>query len=155
MNEKPFKEKPLEIDQVCLVVRDLEKTVDRLRDLMNLGPFQFKETDRPDAVVHGKRTHVRARRAYTQAGPVELELIEPGEGENAFREFLDNHGEGVHHFGILVTDLEQALARFEEKGIGVLQQWERGRTRLAYLDTEASLGVILELRRRRAAPESR
>ena len=145
---------PLEIDQVCLVVRNLERTVGRLVDLMNLGPFEFKKTDRPDAVVRGKKTHVRARRAYTRAGPMELELIEPGTGDNIFQEFLDSQGEGVHHFGILVPDLDEALRRFEEKGIGVLQHWESARTRLAYLDTEEALGVILELRERKTEPAS-
>ena len=149
MDKKQLKERPLEIDQVCLVVGDLEHAVGRLQDLLNLGSFKFKETDRPDAVVHGKKTHVRARRAYAQAGPMELELIEPGAGENIFREFLDSRGEGVHHFGTLVPDLDEALARFEEKGIGVLQRQESGRTRLAYLDTEKALGVILELRQRK------
>lgn len=149
MDKKPLKEKPLEIDQVCLVVRDLKQAVGRLQNLLNLGAFNFKETDRPDAVVHGKKTHVRASRAYAQAGPMELELIAPGAGENIFREFLDSHGEGVHHFGSLVPDLDEALARFEEKGIGVLQRQESDRTRLAYLDTERVLGVILELRQRK------
>lgn len=154
MNKQAPKGRSLEIDQVCLVVRDLEKAVGRLQDLMNLGPFQFKETDRPDAVVHGKKTHVRAKRAYAQAGPMELELIEPATGENIFWEFLDCRGEGVHHFGILVSDLDEELQRFKEKGIGVLQRSESARTRLAYLDTEKALGVILELRQRRAASVS-
>ena len=154
MDKKPTGERSFEIDQVCLVVRDLEKMVGRLQDLANLGPFQFKETDRPDAVVHGKKTHVRAKRAYTQAGPMELELIEPGAGENIYWEFLDSRGEGVHHFGILVSDLDEELKRFKEKGIGVLHRSESARTRLAYMDTENALGVILELRQRKAAPTS-
>ena len=149
MKREPTGERSFEIDQVCLVVRDLEKTVDRLQDLANLGPFQFKETDRPQAVVHGKKTHVRAKRAYTQAGPMELELIEPGEGENIFWEFLHDKGEGVHHFGILVPDMDAELKRFKAKGIGVLQSFESPHTRIAFLDTEGVVGVILELRQRK------
>jgi len=141
--------KPLAIDQVCMVVKDLEKTASQLEALMNIGPFEFQETDRPDAIVHGEKTHVRARRAYAQAGPMELELIEPGEGDNIYWEFLRANGEGVHHFGILVSDLESEVARFTEKGIAVLQSSESPRTRLAYLGTEGMLGVILELRQRK------
>ncbi len=141
--------KPLKVDQVCLVVKDLKKSVSQLESLMNIGPFEFKETDRPDAILHGKKTHVRAKRAYTQAGPMELELIEPGEGDNSFREFLHNKGEGVHHFGILVSDMQAELARFKEQGVEVLQSWESARTRIAYLDTDGLLGVILELRQRK------
>jgi 4-hydroxyphenylpyruvate dioxygenase-like putative hemolysin len=141
--------KPLKIDQVCLVVKDLKKFASQLESLLNIGPFEFKETDRPDAILRGEKTHVRAQRAYAQAGPMELELIEPGEGDNAFREFLHNKGEGVHHFGILVSDMEAELARFKEQGVKVLQSWESARTRIAYLDTEGILGVVLELRQRK------
>jgi len=149
MKPKEQNVKPLKVDQVCLVVKDLKKSVAKLESLMNIGPFEFKETDQPDAVLRGEKTHVRAQRAYAQAGPMELELIEPGEGDNAFREFLRDKGEGVHHFGVLVSDMEVELARFREQGVAVLQSWESARTRIAYLDTEGILGVILELRQRK------
>ncbi len=141
--------KPLKVDQVCLVVKDLKKSVSQMESLMNIGPFEFKETDRPDAILRGKKTHARAKRAYAQSGKMEMELIEPGQGDNAFREFLHNKGEGVHHLGILVSDMEAELARFKEQGVTVLQSWESARTRIAYLDTEGLLGVILELRQRK------
>ena len=76
--------KPLEIDQVCLVVRNMEKTIKQLNLLMNIGPFEIRENDRPDDIVHGRRTRVQAKLGFAQAGAVELELIEPGEGENIY-----------------------------------------------------------------------
>ena len=139
----------LEIDQVCIVVKDMEKTVRQLSLIMNIGPFEIRETDLPDAIVHGRRTHVRARRAYAMAGAIELEVIEPGQGENIYWEFLHSRGEGVHHFGILVSDIESEIARFEKHGIGVLHSADTPRTRLAYMDTEDLVGVILELRQRK------
>jgi len=140
---------PLEIDQVGIVVRDIDKAISQLQSLLGIGPFETREIDRPDAIVHGKQTRVRAKLAFAQAGPVQLELIEPGEGENTYTEFLRSKGEGVHHFGIIVTDMERELARFREKGIKVLQSQGSARGSVAYLDTEELTGVILELRHRK------
>ncbi|MFX1335920.1 MAG: VOC family protein, partial [Promethearchaeota archaeon] len=55
-------------------------------------------------------------------------------------------GEGLHHIGFIVEDIEQELARMENEGIKVL---ERGvvqeMVKFAYLDTEKTLGIILEI----------
>lgn len=141
--------KPLEIDQVGIVVRDIEQTIKQLSSLWNVGPLQIREIDLLDAIVHGKQMRVRAKLAFAQVGPVELELIEPGEGENIYWEFLQTKGEGVHHLKIPVSDIESEVARFREKGVGVLQSGSTPRSSFAYLDTEGIVGVILELLNRK------
>lgn len=142
----------LEIDQVAIVVRDIEKAVKHLSSLWNMGPFRFQESDVPDAILHGKQTPLRAKLAFVQAGPIELELIEPGEGENIYREFLRAKGEGVHHFRLMVSDIESEVAKWVERGIGVLQSADTPRVRFAYMDTEGIIGIIIELLQRKQSP---
>ena len=136
---------PLNISQVALVVRDIEKTLKHLSSLWPIGPFQIREMDVPDAIVHGKQTRVKAKLAFFQAGPIEVELIEPGEGENIFREFLNTKGEGLHHLGIRVSDIKSEMARLMGGGIHVLQSGDTPRVSFAYMDTEGTAGVIFEL----------
>jgi hypothetical protein len=66
------------------------------------------------------------------------------------------HGYGVHHFGILVEDMEAALAEAEAAGLAMLQDGagfgREGDGHYAYLDTEDQIGVMLELIER---PEGR
>lgn len=135
----------LKISQLAIVVRDIEKTIRHLSSLLDIGPFQKREIDLPDAIIHGKQTRLRAKLAFAQAGPVELELIEPGEGDNIYQEFLYAKGEGVHHVGIFVSDIEKELTWFNERGIGVLQSGNTPRVSFAYMDTEGIVGVIFEL----------
>ncbi len=144
--------RPLKIDQVAIVVNNVDETIKQLSTLWNIGPFRFHEIDLPDAVVHGKQTRLRAKLAFAQAGPVELELIEPGEGENIYAEFLRAKGEGIHHFGIHVSDIESELAKFKEKGIEVLQSGNTTGTSFAYMDTEGIVGAIFELLQRKRSP---
>ncbi|MFX0204455.1 MAG: VOC family protein, partial [Candidatus Hodarchaeota archaeon] len=74
------------------------------------------------------------------------ELIEVVEGETTHTKFLREKGEGLHHIGFIVEDIEEELIKLEKAGISVL---ERGivqeMVKFAYLDTEKSLGIILEL----------
>jgi len=152
MERRQHETSPLEIDQVAIVVRDMEKAIKQLCSLWNVGPFQIREMDLPDAMVRGKQTRVRAKLALAQAGPVELELIEPGEGENIYREFLRAKGEGVHHLGVYVSDIESELTRFKKRGIEVLQSGDTRQHSFAYMDTEGVAGVILELLQRKQSP---
>jgi methylmalonyl-CoA/ethylmalonyl-CoA epimerase len=145
MEHTDHDKKPLEIVQVGIVVRDMERTIRQLKSLWNLGPCRYGEIDLPDATLHGKQTHMRAKLAFVQVGPVELELIEPGEGENTYREFLLAKGEGVHHLKIPVSDLKSEVARLKERGIEVLQSGNTSHVSFAYMDTEGIAGVILEV----------
>ena len=140
---------PLEIVQVSLIVRNIEETIRKLTSLWKVGPFEIRETNHPEAVVHGKKAHVKARLAFAKVGPIELELIEPIKGENIYWEFLQEKGEGVHHLKIPVQDVGREVAKLKEKGIGVLQSADSSRVTYAYLDTEKTFGVIIELLRRK------
>ena len=140
---------PYEITQVGIVVRDREKAIQQIRSILGIGPFRLLNLDQPEAIVHGKRTPCEAKLAFAQAGPIEIELIEPGEGESIWSEFLRVKGEGVQHLGIFVPDLDKELARFMEMGIGALQSGEGEHVRFAYLGTAGIVGVVIELLQRK------
>ena len=65
----------------------------------------------------------------------------------------EKHGEGFHHVGVYVGDIERRLGACKELGIGTLQSGvvkSGGRmggvvTQYAYLDTRSIGGVIFEL----------
>lgn len=135
----------LRIRQVAIIVRDIEKTTKHFSTLFNWGPFQFRELDLPDAILHGKKTPLKAKLAFVDTGPIELELIEPGEGKSIYWEFLNTKGEGVHHFAIFVIDLEKELIKWNKNGIEVLQSGDTPNVRFAYLNTENIFGIIVEL----------
>jgi hypothetical protein len=136
---------PLEIKQVGIVVKDREKSIEQIRSLLGVEAFRIVDLDLPEAIVRGKRTRCRAKLAFAQVGPLEVEFIEPGEGESIWSEFLEARGEGVQHLGIFVPDLDRNLARLRELGIQELQSGEDDHVRFSYLDTEAIVGVIIEL----------
>lgn len=140
--------------QIGIVVSDLERTTQLLNSLFGIGPFRFVEwPDRPEATFsfRGKPELIRLRQAFVQVGNLELELIQPLEGErNAYREFLDQKGGGIHHVLFEVPDIESVLHKLAEANVGVLQAGTgiRPGTRWTLLDTSDLVGFLLELRHR-------
>ena len=140
---------PLEIVQVALVVRDLEATIRKITALWVVAPFTIKNIDIPEAVYHGKKARLKARAAFVKAGPIDLEIVEPEEGDNIYWEFLCEKGEGVHHLKIPVLDFEKELAFMRGKGIEALQIIEGRQANYAFLDTRHIMGVIVEIVQRK------
>jgi catechol 2,3-dioxygenase-like lactoylglutathione lyase family enzyme len=134
----------MDFHQICFVVNNIEEAEERYSATLGLGPFRRLDLNIPEANVHGKKQAMKARLSFAQAGSVEMEFIEPGEGDNIYREFLDAHGEGVHHLCTRVTDIEAEVSAFAAKGISVLASGRTHRVAFAYMDTVPSLGVIVE-----------
>jgi methylmalonyl-CoA/ethylmalonyl-CoA epimerase len=136
------------ICQIGLVVRDIERTAKDYADVFGMDMPAINITD-PAEVAHtkfrGTPTQARAKLAFFKMGPISLELIEPVGGPSTWREFLDEHGEGVHHIAFRIEGMERVLTFLDGKGIPVVQSGDYTGGRYAYADSTAHLGVILEL----------
>jgi len=143
-----------ELEQVCIVVRCVDKSVESMWNTFGIGPWNIK-TYGPDYLsdmtYHGKpaRFRFKAARTHNKLGGFEIELIEPLEGDNIYRDFLREHGEGIHHVGWHKVDSEEAFAettrKLEGEGFPCIMS---GRTPLgafAYFDTAKVLNTILEV----------
>jgi methylmalonyl-CoA/ethylmalonyl-CoA epimerase len=140
--------------QIGIVVPDLDRATRLLTSLFGIGPFRFIEwPNRVDSkyIYRGKEEQIRIRQAFVQMGPLELELIQPIEGKrNAYREFLEQKGGGIHHVLFEVDDMDQIIEVLSKDGVGVLQAGTgiRPGTRWSLLDTQDLVGFLVELRHR-------
>jgi methylmalonyl-CoA/ethylmalonyl-CoA epimerase len=140
------------IAQVAIIVEDLEDAVENYWKLFGLSDWHFYTYGKPlvkRMTYHGEPTEYRMRVALGYLGPMRIELIEPLEGDTVYADFVAEHGYGVHHFGVLVDDMEEALAQTEAAGLAVTMDGagfgRDGDGHYAYLDTEDKLGVTIEL----------
>lgn len=151
------------IVQIALVVKDLDETVRQWSDRFGVGPWSFYTYGPPlvqRMTRHGEPTEYTMRIALANVGPMRIELIEPVEGDTVYAEFVRDHGFGVHHLGVLVDNMEEALGRARDAGLAMTQDGAGfgpdGDGHYAYLDTEPLMGTTIELierPKRRAAPE--
>lgn len=163
MNAKTDVELPIKLGdvlQVGLVVRDLKKSMETYWTLLGIGPWKIYTYAPPmlrEATLRGTRTEYSMRIACAQAGPTQLELIEPLNGPSIYKEHLAAKGEGLHHIQSRIeSNIQDVLAAFAARGIGVLMGGKFGEGEFYYLDTESTLGVIYEIfqRKSRPAPEA-
>ncbi len=140
--------------QIGIVVRDLDRATRLLTSLFGIGPFRFIEwPNRPDSKYYyrGKEERIKVRQAFAQVGPLELELIQPLEGErNAYRDFLEQKGGGIHHILFETDDMDHIVDVLAQENVGVLQSGTgiRPGTRWSLLDTQDLVGFLVELRHR-------
>jgi catechol 2,3-dioxygenase-like lactoylglutathione lyase family enzyme len=151
------------IAQVAILVKDLDATVENYWSMFGIGPWHFYTYAKPlvkKMSYRGQSADYKMRIALSQIGPLRIELIEAKDGDSIYEEFIREHGYGVHHFGILVEDMMDALAQTNSAGLDMIQDGSGfgldGDGHYAYLETEKALGVTLELIQRpkaRVQPE--
>jgi len=140
------------IAQIALVVKDLDRTVEEYYRVFGIGPWHFYTYGKPFVrrmSFGGRPGDYKMRVALSYLGPLRIELIEQLEGETVYKEFIEKHGYGVHHLGVLVDDMEQALDRARAAGFTTTMDGAGfgadGDGWYAYLDTECSIGTTIEL----------
>ena len=151
------------VAQVAILVKDLDKTVENYWTMFGIGPWHFYTYGKPlvrQMSYHGRPADYKMRIALSQIGPLRIELIEAREGDSIYADFIKEHGYGIHHLGLLVDNMEDALAQTDSAELCMIQDGsgfgldEDGH--YAYLETEETLGVTLELIQRpkaRVKPE--
>jgi methylmalonyl-CoA/ethylmalonyl-CoA epimerase len=140
--------------QIGLIVRDVEATAQAYAAFLGVDVPEWSMTGPVEEArtrYRGEPTGARAKLAFFRLGNLQIELIEPVGGPSTWREFLDAHGEGVHHiaFRLGTTDTANAMheqvAALEAHGMPLVQRGDYTGGRYAYIDSSDQLKVILEL----------
>jgi hypothetical protein len=139
------------ISQIAVVCHDVRKTMEAYTKLLGWGPWNVYRHEPPrlhDTVVRGEPVEYTMLGAETHVGNMGFEFLQPLEGPSIYREWLDEHGEGLHHIAVMLHDLDESTElkkRFAEQGAPVLMGGRIGDSiEFFYLDTEPSLKIILE-----------
>lgn len=131
------------MDQISFVVADVEEAVSRYTAMFG-GPFDVMDVPM-EVVYRGEPTSVELRLAFCGAGPVEVELVQPLSGDSPAREFLESHGEGLHHVRFPVSDMESARAEMEAEGFETIFSGGSHGVSFAYLEAPLLGGMVVEL----------
>ena len=125
------------LNHLAVVVRDVNKAV-KYYESLGIATFE------PERIL---LNCLKIRNVHL--GPVTLELVEPFAEESRFRfkEFLDKKGEGIHHIGFLVDDLDAEIAEMTDKGTQFA--WTKIKQRDGIgLNTRKVGNLIIELKQR-------
>ena len=130
----------------AVVVKDLEKTARRLE---TLGIGQFVHGQPPAGAeglfFQGKPLESDFKALIIRIGNMSLEFIQPDNKPNPWTEFLKTRGEGIHHIGFQVKDVEKEVNRLTGLGAEVPFYGKiNGKIGAAYVDLKLA-NLFLEL----------
>jgi methylmalonyl-CoA/ethylmalonyl-CoA epimerase len=141
-----------EVAQVGVVVRDLDRVIAVLSGIFGMGPFRvitYPPEGRGDMnrVYRGEPGDFTYRQAFVDLGTVELEIIQPISGRSVWSDFLEKHGEGIHHIRFNTYDMSEVVAYLAAQGISVGMSGNglRPGTCWANFDTEDRVGFTVEI----------
>jgi methylmalonyl-CoA/ethylmalonyl-CoA epimerase len=139
----------LETTQIGLVVRDIEATARRYEEDFGIGPWNFMDIG-PEVAENyqefGKPMTQLCRIAGAKIGSVWWELVQPLTDEGMAAKWLREKGEGVYHIAVRAADFHGLVAEQKEQGKELAMSGRFiGDVDVAYLDTQESLGVLIEI----------
>ncbi len=139
------------VSQICIIVRDVEKTAARYAEILGFDlASDFQVTllhDHTHATYYGQPMDARAKIAACDIGHIQFELLQPLDPQSSWNDYLEKHGEGIHHIAFFVPKTDAPAESFKSLGYVVTQQGLfTGQTGVyTYLDTDKDMGVVFEL----------
>ena len=134
--------------QVAIIVEDIEKAAQKWAQLFNVPVPEIRllpAGEDKGLRYRGEPANYALKLAVIQANGWIVELHEPDENPSTFREFLNKHGNGVHHLGFCVGEKRDGvIAELEQMGyamrtVGSNNSW-------TIVDSEDDLGVNLNIK---------
>ncbi len=138
----------LKISQFAFVARDLEP-VGRFWARLGFPAMSFTNPTLTDLIYRDQPGKYQSRLGWQRHGKVVYEWIEPAKGPSSYFDHLDKSGEGFHHLGTSVADMDKAIAGWKAKGFpstmsgGWGEKGKPGSGRFSY--QQAPSGIEVEL----------
>jgi methylmalonyl-CoA/ethylmalonyl-CoA epimerase len=139
------------INQIGIVVNDVELVAKNYWDILGIGPWTVFDWETPlvyGRTYHGESALTREKIATSQVGNLQLELLQPVEGPSIYRDWIREHGEGLHHMNFSVDDMDEVSAVLTNQGFPCIASGKfvapaGAESSFAYFDIEP-LGVVFE-----------
>ncbi len=137
--------------QICIIVKDIETAAEKWAQVLGVEKPEIQKNrleGGENYTYRGEPVSCELLVANIPMNGFVLELHQPVGGESTFREFLEKHGNGVHHIGFETgEDRDAVIGHLGELG------FDTNRTMGIYpgsswtiVDTEDTLGVNLNIK---------
>ena len=126
-----------DVDHVGIAVQDLEAAVEHYRGAFGIEPVH-RETVEDQGVEE----------VLFKVGTSYIQLLAATGPDTPVGKFLAKRGEGVHHIGYRVADIEEVLAQLKSEGLPLVDEKPRPGSRgtsVAFAHPKGFGGVLVEL----------
>jgi hypothetical protein len=165
MDTSPFKEIIMDVDQFIrgsglnlpkvgqlgIITPGIHGALPGVASAFNLHNWYEPQYAEKQFIIQGERVELDFNLVFAYSGGLQIELIEENSRKAAiYTDHLQKQGQGIHHLGFFITDIDAKLERVNQLGLQVLFEGRfktagGGAVRFVYLDTRQHCGIILEL----------
>jgi len=139
------------VGQLGFIVHDIQTSLPSMSSLFNLRSWYQPQYTEKYFAIDDHPIELDFNLAVSYLGKLQIELIEEkSHRARIYQDHLDYYGEGLHHLGFFVHDIDAKLKQAKQIGLNILLESEfktagGGYVRFAYLDTRKLYGIICEL----------
>ncbi len=140
------------LTQVGFIVRDIEESKRTFAAFLGVTPpphFDGGKFETTGTTVNGKPApDANCWMAFFDVGPgIQIELIQPNGVKSTWQDFLDEHGEGIHHIAFGVKGMDEKIQACEKFGMTCVQRgkYGDGGGEYAYMDASKNMKCLVEL----------
>lgn len=142
-----------EISQVGIVARDKEKVIANMREVFGAEPDQCTvckvSPEDNNGNYHGEPGDFEADLLFYNFANLQIEYMIPRSGKNIWSDWMEEHGEGLHHVLFNVDSFTGAVEDMKEKGIPLIQDGpstlKKG-LHWGYFDGYDKVGFVFEVK---------
>jgi methylmalonyl-CoA epimerase len=129
--------KIIRIDHIAVAVRDVESSVTNYQKILGAELISTGEI-----CIRGNK----AKAAYLKLGDNVIVLDGAVEPDGFLAKFIEKRGEGLHHIGVVVDDLDEFAGELEAKGVRIPHRESFGDARREILLSPKDLsGVVIQV----------
>ncbi len=127
----------MKFEHIGIAVSNLEEAIQLYSEILGIKAEDLK----PE--IGGDRT---IKFVMIPVGSHLIELMEPIDPDGWLARFMNRRGEGMHHLGLEVSDIEAVVAGLKAKGIPIATEPTKfSETKVAFLHPRATKNVLIEL----------
>lgn len=130
--------KVIKIDHIAIAVKNLQEAKKLYTDILGMN-VKVEE-----AVFESEKVKI----CLIPCGETDIELVESITLDGPTAKLVDNKGGGIHHIGLLVDSIQNAVADLKAKEIRLLGEAPRkveDGTGIAFIHPKAAGSVLIEL----------
>lgn len=124
------------IDHVAIAVQDADQATQQFVSLLNAVQIRTE-------ILREKAGNVKV--SYLQIGENVLSLVQSMDADGFINQHIAKHGEGLHHMGLEVDDLEEFIGEVEGKGFKIPLRDEFTNRSEVVLRPKDAAGVVLQV----------
>jgi methylmalonyl-CoA/ethylmalonyl-CoA epimerase len=125
------------IEHIGIAVKSIEEQLPYYEGVLGLKCYNIETVE-----------DQKVKTAFFKVGQTKIELLEPTDETCTVAKFIEKRGEGVHHIAYATSNVNEALAEAESKGVRLIDKQGRpgaeGLT-IGFLHPKWTGGVLTEL----------